>query len=319
MEDLIDEEATVVTLSSQGYIKRTDINNYKLQKRGGVGIIGTENKEDDFTTNLFVASTHSYLLIFTDKGSIYWLKVYKIPEGSRYSKGRPIINLVEKEKDEKITSIIPVREFDPDYYLFIATEKGIIKKTSLEAYSRPRKGGIRAINLDEEDKVVSVSLTDGEKTIMLATKNGMACKFNEKDARPIGRTSRGVKGINLAEDDKLVSMIIVSDKTQVLTLAENGFGKQTNSEEYRLINRGGKGVRNLNVTSKTGKVISVKAVDGNEQLMLITKKGMIIRTKVEDISVIGRNTQGVRVVRLRESDKLIGCAKLVLDEEEESN
>ncbi|MFT4311437.1 MAG: DNA gyrase subunit A, partial [Candidatus Woesearchaeota archaeon] len=317
LEDLIEEEDVVVTLSNSGYVKRTSLDNYKVQKRGGVGIIGTENKEDDFTTSLFVANTHSYLLIFTDKGSMYWLKVYKIPEGSRYSKGRPIINLIEKEKEEKITSIIPVRDFDPDKFLFMATEQGVVKKTSLEAYSRPRRNGIRAINLDDGDRVVSVILTDGSKQILIGTRNGLACKFNETDARPIGRTSRGVRGIGLRDDDLVVGMIIVDDETQVLTLAENGFGKQTNASEYRLINRGGKGVRNLNVTGKTGKVVSVKAVSGSEQLMLITRRGMIVRTSVSDISVIGRNTQGVRVVRLREDDKLIGCAKLVLDEEEE--
>ena len=316
MEDLIEEEDVVVTLSNTGYVKRASLDNYKIQKRGGVGIIGTENKEDDFTTNLFVANTHSYLLIFTDAGSIYWLKVYKVPEGSRYSKGKPIINLIEKEKDEKITSIIPVRDFDPEKFLFMATEKGVIKKTSLEAYSRPRRNGIRAINLDEDDKVVSVILTDGSKQILIGTRRGIACKFNETDARPIGRTSRGVRGINLSEDDKVVDMIIVDDETQVLTLSENGYGKQTNAAEYRLINRGGKGVRNLNVTSKTGNVVSVKAVSGSEQLMLITRKGMIVRTKVDDISIIGRNTQGVRVVRLREDDKLISCAKLILEDAE---
>jgi DNA gyrase subunit A len=318
MEDLIPEEDVIVTLSEQGYIKRTDINTYKVQKRGGVGVIGSQNKEDDFTTSLFIASTHSYLLVLTDKGMVHWLKVYKVPEGSRYSKGKAIINLIDIEKEEKISAIIPVRHFSEDEFLLMATKNGVVKKTSLSAYSRPRKGGIIASTLDEGDKVVGVALTTGDDEILLATRKGMACKFNEKDARPIGRTSRGVRGISLKKDDEVVSMILVNNETSVLTLTEKGYGKRTNAGEYRLINRGGKGVININVTAKNGRVVSVKAVNGDEQLMLTTKKGMVVRTEVSSINEIGRNTQGVKVVRLRDDDELMAAAKLILEESEES-
>lgn len=317
-EDLIPEEDMVVTLSNSGYVKRMPLDTYRVQRRGGVGIIGTENKEDDFTTSLFVASTHSYLMIFTDKGIVHWLKVYKIPEaGTRYSKGKAIVNLIDIEKDSKITAIIPVREFKEDNYLLIATKRGVVKKTSLAAYSRPRRGGIIALTLDEGDQVVSVKLTDGSKEVFLATRQGMACKFNEEDARAIGRTSRGVRGIRLKKDDEVIGMIIVEENDEVLTLTKNGYGKRTNISEYRLINRGGIGVRNINVTAKNGEAMNVRSVRGDEQVILITKKGMIVRTEVSSISKIGRNTQGVKVVRLREDDELVGCAKILTEKEEE--
>ncbi|MFT4261189.1 MAG: DNA gyrase subunit A [Candidatus Woesearchaeota archaeon] len=317
MEDLIPEEDMVVTLSKEGYVKRTSIDTYKVQRRGGVGVIGSTNKEDDFTTSLFIANTHSYLLVFTDKGIVHWLKVYKIPESSRYSKGKAIVNLIDIGKEENISAVIPVKEFSEDKFLLIATRNGIVKKTSLSAYSRPRRNGIIACTLDEGDEVVGVKLTTGSDEVMLATRKGMACKFNEQDARPIGRTSRGVKGITLKGDDKVVSMIIVNDETDVLTLTSKGYGKRTVASMYRLINRGGKGVININCTSKNGEVVSVKSVLGDEQLMLTTKKGMVVRTKVESISSIGRNTQGVRVIRLREDDELMAAAKLILEDEQD--
>ncbi len=317
IEDLIPEEDMVVTLSNQGYIKRIPLDTYKVQRRGGVGIRGSGHKEEDFTTSLFVANTHSYILVFTDKGRVYWKKVYEIPEGSRYSKGKPIVNLIQVEKDEKINTIIPIKEFDPEKYLLTATKKGVVKKTSLEAYSRPRKGGIIALTLDEGDEVVNVKLTDGSQQVLLATKKGMACRFNETDARPIGRTSRGVRGIKLKGDDEVVGMILVDEETEVLTLTQNGYGKRTTASKYRLINRGGFGVKNMNVTSKTGSVVSVKSVQGEEEVVLMTKKGMVVRTRVENISSIGRNTQGVRVVKVKDDDELMAAAKIINEEEED--
>lgn len=319
-EDLIEKEDCVITLTKSGYVKRTSLDTYKVQRRGGVGIIGTGHKEGDFTTDVFIANTHSYLLIFTNKGIVHWVKAYKVPESQRYSKGKAIINLININKDEHITSIIPVSEFDPNQYLVTATKNGIVKKTSLDAYSRPRNGGIIALTLDDNDYVRSVKLTNGKNILLLATQKGLTAKFKEEDARPIGRTSRGVKGINLTPGDEVTDMIITDDEnSQILTLTKNGYGKRTSVSEYRLINRGGKGVRNINVTSKTGEVAKVSAVAGNEEIMLITKKGMIVRTEVENISLIGRNTQGVRVIKLREDDELNSFAKIITDEDVEEN
>lgn len=316
-EDLIPREDVVVTLSNTGYIKRMPLTTYKTQRRGGVGVIGAESKEDDFIEKVFVANTHSYLLVFTDKGIVHWLKVYKIPEAGRYSKGKAIVNLIEIDSSERISTIIAVNEFRDDQFLLSATKKGIIKKTVLSAYSKPRRGGIIAINLDEGDSMIGAVLTDGTQQVLLGTKNGLACKFNETDARPIGRTSRGVTGIRLKGDDVVVGMILVNDDTNVLTLTSKGYGKQTKASEYRLINRGGKGVININLTDKNGVVVAVKAVNGSEDLMLITRQGMIVRTSVNQISTIGRNTQGVRVIKLREDDELISAAKIISEEEAE--
>ncbi|MCF7871994.1 DNA gyrase subunit A [Candidatus Woesearchaeota archaeon] len=314
IEDLIEEQEVVVTVSNAGYVKRMPLDTYKAQRRGGTGIIGTENKEEDFTEKIFIANTHSYLLVLTDKGQVHWVKVYRIPESGRYSKGKAIVNLIDIEKEEKISAILPVRNFEKNKFLLAATKKGIIKKTSLAAYSKPRKGGIRAITLDEGDEVVSVTITDGKQQVLLATKNGNACKFKETDARSIGRTSRGVTGIRLKGKDEVVSMILVNDETKVLTLTSKGYGKQTIASEYRLINRGGSGVININLTEKNGYVVSVRSVNGNEDLMLITKNGMVVRTPVRGISTIGRNTQGVRVIKLRENDQLVAAGKILNEE-----
>ncbi|MGV8162026.1 MAG: DNA gyrase subunit A [Candidatus Nanoarchaeia archaeon] len=313
-EDLIPEEDVVVTLSNSGYIKRIPLDTYKTQRRGGVGVIGADSKEDDFIEQVFVANTHTYLLIFTDKGIVHWLKVYKIPEASRQSKGRPIINLIDIEADEKISAIIPVESFDENHFLLIATKKGIIKKTDLMAYSKPRKGGIIAITLESDDDLVSVALTSGKRQVLLATKQGLACRFDEEDARSIGRTGKGVIGIRLNDKDEVIGMILVDEKTNVLTLTSKGYGKQTEVSEYRLINRGGKGVRNINLTEKTGEVVTIKDTSGNEDLMLISKQGMIIRVSLKDLSVIGRNTQGVRLIKLRPGDELINATKILNEE-----
>jgi len=309
-EDLIPREDQVVTITKSGYAKRLAMDTYKVQHRGGKGIIGTRMKEEDLVEHLFIANTHSYLLIFTTKGKVYWLKVYRIPESSRQSKGKALINLVNLEKDEQVAAVIPVKEFNREENLLMATKKGVVKKTSLEAYSRPRQNGIIGITLDEGDSVMTVIKTNGTENILLASKHGQAVRFNERDARPIGRTSRGVRGISLSSKDELIGMIKVQDDQTVLTVTENGYGKRTPVTDYRLINRGGKGVRNIICSERNGFVAGVRAIFGTEDLLLISKQGIIIRTTSEQISVIGRNTQGVRIMKLTEDDKVRSLAKL---------
>lgn len=315
IEELIPREDVVVTVSNTGYVKRMPLGTYKVQRRGGVGVIGAENKEEDFVSKVFIANTHSYLLVITDKGRVYWLKVYRIPEAGRYGKGKAIVNMIEIQKEERISAVIPVTNFEKGYYLLAATKRGVVKKTDLTAYSKPRRGGIIALTLDEGDEVVSVAMTDGKQQVLLATKKGSACKFHEKNARPIGRTSRGVRGITLRENDELIGMILVDENTKVLTLTSKGYGKKTVASEYRLINRGGVGVRNINLTAKNGEVVSIKAVNEEKEIMLISKQGMVVRTNLDEISTLGRSTQGVRVIRLREGDELASSAILVTEEE----
>jgi DNA gyrase subunit A len=316
-EDLIEEEKMVVTITHSGYVKRLPIDTYRAQKRGGKGIIGTGTREEDFVEELFVASTHAYLLIFTNKGKVHWLKVYEIPEATRQARGRPIVNLVEGlEPDEKVTAFIPVRRFRPGRFLLATTKNGIVKKTSLEAYSRPRRGGIIGINLLPGDELVSVALTNGKRTILLATRNGWAVKFHEKDAREIGRTGKGVRGIRLRKGDEVVDMVLADGK-DILTITEKGYGKRTNAEEYRMTRRGGKGVINIRITEKNGKVVCAKAVEDSDDIILISKNGIIIRTQAKDISRIGRATQGVRVMRLNESDCVVSAAKIIKEDEKE--
>jgi DNA gyrase subunit A len=311
IEDLIDEEDVVVTISHSGYIKRMALDEYKQQMRGGKGVIGAETKDEDFLEHLFIANTHSYLLIFTNKGKIHWLKVYKIHEGSRYSKGTAIVNLVEVEKDEKISAVIPVKEFDPNHFLVFATKKGLAKKTKLDEYSNPRQGGIWAIYLNEDDDVVSVVRTNGSQQLILATAEGNAVRFVETDVRSVGRYSQGVRGIRLKGDDEVIGMVVADETKTLLTITENGFGKRTEITDYRLINRGGSGVINIKTTDRNGKVVSIKTVNDEDELMFISVDGQIIRTSSKFISVIGRNTQGVRLMRLDSGDKVADCAKLV--------
>ena len=310
MEDLIKPEENVITISHAGYIKRQPIDIYKTQRRGGKGVIGATTKEEDFIKHLFVANTHSYLLAFTDKGKVYWLKVYNIPEAARISKGKPIVNLIKIEPDEKIQAVIPIRDFDDKHYLLFATKKGLVKKTKLNAYSRPRQGGIIGINLNEGDEVVEVILTDGHQKILIASSNGQAVKFFEADARPVGRNSYGVRGIRLGKEDQVVGMIIAKDDKTVLTVTENGYGKRTIIEEYRLISRGGKGVRNIICSPRNGRVVGIRAVKDDDELMVVSKKGILIRVPVRNISVIGRNTQGVRIMKLDQGDCVVSIAKI---------
>ncbi len=309
-EDLIKEEQMVITISHSGYIKRTPPAVYRQQRRGGKGIIATKTKDEDFVEHIFLANTHSYLLFFTDKGKVYWLKVYRVPEMSRQAKGKAIVNLLRLSKEENITAVIPIREFEEDKYLVMATRKGIVNKTSLSAYSNPRKGGIIGINLEGDNELIDVVMTDGTKNIMLATRKGYAIRFNEQDVRPTGRATIGVKGINLRKGDYVVGMVVSSKEKTLLTITEKGYGKRTPMTRYRLINRGGKGVINIKCTPKNGEVVDVKAVKDDDELMLISKEGILIRVPVKGISTIGRNTQGVRVMRLNKGDAVIGTAKI---------
>ncbi|GIU69403.1 MAG: DNA gyrase subunit A [Candidatus Woesearchaeota archaeon] len=315
IEDLIPNEPVVITITHSQYIKRVPIEYYKVQNRGGKGIIASDLKDGDYIEDLFVAKTHAYLLIITNKGILHWLKVYKIPDASRQSIGKAIVNLLELEADEKINAIIPINEFDDKHYLVMATKKGIIKKTNLIEFSNPRKGGIIAINIDSEidDRLVNVRLTDGTKDILIATKNGLAALFDEQDVRPTGRQSQGVRGIKLEKDDEVIGMIIVDSNKQILTLTENGYGKRTPVSEYRKISRGGKGVRNILCSERNGKVVSVLAVNDTDEIMLISKKGILIRTECSQISSIGRNTQGVRLMKLSQGDKAVSMTKIIKD------
>ena len=309
-EDLIKPEDNVVTISRAGYIKRMPTDAYKTQRRGGKGIIGATTKDEDFIELLFIANTHSYLLVFTDKGKIFWLKAYEVPEAARISKGKPIINLVKIEPGEKIEAVIPVKEFDDSHYLIFATKKGLAKKTSLLEYANPRQGGIIAIDLNPGDEVIDVILTNGKQQILIATKKGMAVKFSEEDVRSVGRGSLGVRGIRLEDKDEVIGMIIANDKESILTVTENGFGKRSSLEEYRFINRGGKGVKNIVCSERNGCVVSVNAVVDEDDIMLVSKNGIIIRVPAKNIHVIGRNTQGVRIMKLEASDKVVAVTKV---------
>jgi len=301
-EDLIKREEVAITLTSDGYVNRLPVDTYKQQKRGGRGIKAMETKESDFVKDVFVCNTHDYLLIFTNKGKIYWLKAYNIPSTSRYSKGGNIVNLLGVGKDEKVSAVISVSDFSDGKYLVMATKKGLVKKSKLKDYSRPRKTGIIGIGLRDGDNLVSVKLTDGSKELLLASSNGMAVRFNEKNVRSSGRGSSGVRGISLGKNDRVVDMEI-ADGT-CLTVSENGFGKRTDIGDYRLINRGGKGVINIKTTERNGNVVGVKCVPEDREVMIITKKGILIRTNVKNISKVGRNTQGVRLMRLGSDDKV---------------
>ncbi|HJN56592.1 MAG: DNA gyrase subunit A [Candidatus Woesearchaeota archaeon] len=310
MEDMIEESNCVITITHSGYIKRQLLQAYKQQKRGGKGLIATTTKEEDFVRDIFIASTHSYILLFTNKGKVHWQKVYNIPEASRQARGKAIINLVSLQNDEKVTAYVPVKNFDSGY-LIMATKNGTIKKTDLSAYSNPRKGGIAAITLDENDSLINVRKTDGNKEIILATKNGIAVRFNEKDVRSTGRSSRGVRGIRLSENDKVIGMVEATNNKTLLTVTENGYGKRTKIEEYRLISRGGSGVRNIICSERNGSVVSINSVSNDDEIMLISKNGITIRIQASQISVIGRTTQGVRLMRLNDSDKLVSVAKII--------
>ncbi len=320
LEDIIAEEDVVVTISHGGFIKRFPVSGYRRQGRGGKGVTGVGTKEDDFIEHMFVASTHQYILFFTDKGRCYWLKVHEVPEGGRTAKGRSIVNLLEKEKEENITAFVAVKEFREDQYLMMATEKGTIKKTVLSAYGNVRKGGINAINLVPGDRLIEVKMTDGKNDIVIGTRNGFAIRFNEKDVRDMGRTATGVRGVRLGKGDRVVGLLVIkNDKTTVLVVTEKGYGKRSDINDYRITRRGGKGVITVKTTDKVGKMIAMMEVVDRDELVIISTQGMVIRQSVKDLRVMGRNTQGVRVIRLNEGDSIADIARVVPDEDEGIN
>jgi DNA gyrase subunit A len=350
LEDLIEEETMVVSISHQGYIKRTPASTYRAQRRGGKGIKGAAADEDDPVEHLFVTSTHDYLLFFTTKGKVYWQKVYNLPQLSRESKGRAVVNLLNLAEDEKIADCRAVRDFDkPDHYLMMATRNGLVKKTELKAYSRPLKSGIIAIKLKEGDELIDCAITKTGDEIVLSTAHGMAIRFNEADARPMGRNTSGVKGVALGKDDTLVGMVVADPEATLLTACQNGYGKRTpfgpnavpeeegaaeetttaaesESEEegasnsgfrYRTQRRGGKGLRDIKTTERNGPVIGIVRVSDDDELMMMTARGKIQRVKVSDFNPIGRNTQGVRIMSLEEGDTLAAIVWVPTEEREE--
>ncbi|MCK6555152.1 DNA gyrase subunit A [Candidatus Binatia bacterium] len=310
MEDLIADEDMAVTISHAGYIKRNPVTEYRAQRRGGRGKIGATTREEDFVEHLFIASTHTSILFFTTSGKVYWLKVYEVPHAGRAARGRPIVNLLNLAADEKISAFLPVRAFETGKYVFIATRNGTVKKTDLMAFSNPRKAGIIAISLEEGDEVIGVRLTDGQEEIILSTREGQAIRFRESDVRPMGRGAGGVRGISLEAGDSVVAAAVPAAKCTILSVAENGYGKRTAVDEYRLTSRGGKGVITMQTTEKTGKVVGVRMVADEDDAMLITNGGKVIRTPVKGISVIGRNTQGVRLIELAEGERVVAVARL---------
>ncbi|MDU2063656.1 MAG: DNA gyrase subunit A [Sporomusaceae bacterium] len=316
--DLIAEEDIVITLTHFGYIKRLPVDTYRSQKRGGRGVNGMNTKESDFVEHLFVTSTHHNLLFFTSRGKVYRLKGYEIPEASRQAKGTAIINLLQLEQNEKITAVIPLREFSPNRFLFMATKHGIVKKTELTEFDTTRKGGLIAINLDEDDDLIGVKLTNGEQNMIMGTRSGMAIHFSESNVRMMGRTAHGVKGISLNTDDEVVGMDTAHKNGEVLTVTADGYGKRTDIEDYRLQTRGGKGIINFKVTDKTGEVVGLKVVRPGQELMLITIDGVVIRIDIEDISLISRNTQGVKLMKTGEDDKVIALAAVEKKTESDS-
>ncbi|MBP1963788.1 DNA gyrase subunit A [Paenibacillus aceris] len=318
-EDLIPREDVVITITHTGYIKRLPVTTYKNQKRGGRGIVGMGTKDDDFVEHLFVTNTHHYLMFFTNKGKVYRLKAYEIPDLSRTARGTPIINLIQIEQGETINAVIPVESFETDQYLFFATKQGVVKKTPIDDYSNIRKGGLIAINLRDDDDLIGVKLTDGNQGIIMGTKLGMSIHFPEQDVRSMGRSATGVKGIQLDEDDAVIDMDVVHEDNSVLIVTSKGFGKRTPVSEYRIQSRGGKGIKTLNVTDKNGPVVGLKVVQEDEDLMIITASGTVIRTSMDGISVMGRNTQGVRLINIREDDEVGTLARVQKSEEQSEN
>ncbi len=323
-EDFIEDEEVVITISREGYIKRTPLTEYRRQGRGGKGSIGSNSRDADFIEHLLIASNHNYMLFFTESGQCFWLRVFEIPEGSRTSKGRAIQNIINIPKEENIKAYIKLinlkdKEYLENNFIIMCTKKGTIKKTSLEAYSRPRANGINAININDGDSLLEASLTSGNSEIVMALKSGRAIRFNESTVRPMGRTATGVRGISLdSEADEVVGMISIDDpETTVLVVSEKGYGKRTDIDDYRVTNRGGKGVKTLNITEKTGNLVAIKGVTDKEDLMIINKSGIIIRIAISELRTMGRATQGVKLISLKENDEIASVAKIEREEEEE--
>ena len=325
IEDMIADEDVVVTISNKGFIKRMPVSGYRRQRRGGKGMKGTTTKDDEYVEHLFVATNHNYILFFTEKGNCYWLKVYEIPEGSRLSRGRAIVNMIDIQKDDSIKTFVPVKTLEDEEYInkhsiIMSTKQGQVKKTTLEAYSRPRRDGIIAINIREGDSLLGAALTDGESNIILANKKGRAIRFHESDVREMGRNTSGVRGMTLGKDDELVDMVVIKNthEATVLAISENGYGKRSSVDDYREQSRGGKGVITLKVTPKTGNLIALKEVSDKDDLMVITERGKVIRMQCKAIRTMGRNTQGVRIMRLDEDGKIAAITRVVNEDDDES-
>ena len=327
-EDFYADDEMIITISHMGYIKRTPLTEFRAQGRGGVGAKGSETRDEDFVEYIYPASMHATLLIFTAKGKCYWLKVFEIPEGAKNSKGRAIQNLLNIEPDDKVNAFIRVKklttdiEFINSHYLLFCTKKGVIKKTLLEAYSRPRQNGVNAITLREDDGLIQVCMTNGNNEVLIANRNGRAIRFHESAVRVMGRTASGVRGMLLDDDvnDEVVGMVCVKDKEKdtILVVSEQGYGKRSNIEDYRITNRGGKGVKTINITDKTGKLVAIKNVTEENDIMIINKSGITIRMKVADLNVIGRATQGVRLINLeKRNDEIASVCKVLSQQEEE--
>jgi DNA gyrase subunit A len=319
VEDLIADEDVAISITHSGYIKRSSITRYRAQKRGGRGRVGMKTRDEDFVSDLFIASTHSYVLIFTNRGRIYWLKVHEIPDVGPQGKGKAIVNLVSLQPGEKIAAVCAVRDFGSGGFVLLATRRGIVKKTDLTAFSNPRPSGIIALSVEEEDQLIVAVLTSGQDEVLLGTAGGMAIHFSEEDVRPMGRTAYGVKGIELEEGDAVVSLEVVRSGGTVLSVTSNGYGKRTTVDEYRLQNRGGKGLIDIKASERNGPVVGVNFLRCEEQVMLITEKGMIIRLNTAEIATIGRNTQGVRLIQLEEGDHLVSVARLAEREDDDES
>ncbi len=319
IEDMIAEEEVVVTISHSGFIKRFPVSGYRRQSRGGKGVTGAATREDDFMQHMFVASTHDYVLIFTDKGRCHWLKVFEIPEGGRTTKGKSINNLISKLPDESIASFIAVKEFDNKHFVFMFTEQGLVKKVVLSEFSNPRKNGIVAANLKDKDVLRDVKLTDGVQDIVIGTQKGMAIRFHENEIRPMGRSAAGVRGIKLSKGDKVIGAVNLRRKgTTILIATDKGYGKRSDEGEYRISHRGGKGIITVKISDKTGNMVSIKEIMETDDLVVVTTDGMVIRQHAADIRLAGRNTQGVRLIRLNEGDTVADVAVVVAEEEEEN-
>jgi DNA gyrase subunit A len=318
IEDLIAEEEMVVTISHSGYIKRTSVSTYKKQRRGGRGNNGAALKEEDFVEHLFIASTHDYVLVFTEDGRCFWLKVHEIPQAGRAAKGKPIVNMINVSPDTQVSAIVTVREFPEDQFLLFVTKQGTVKKTSLSQYSNPRSAGIKAIKIESGDELIDVQVTSGTNDIVLATRHGLSIRFHEQDVREMGRDTTGVKGIELGAKDEVVGMVVVKRDANLLVVTEKGMGKCSPIDDYRVQKRGGKGIITVHRTDKTGDAVSLMEVLPDDELMLITKQGIAIRMPVKGIRVAGRNTQGVKLVNLEANDLVMDVARVVTDDDSES-
>jgi DNA gyrase subunit A len=316
-EDLIAEEDMVITISHAGYAKRLPLTTYRSQRRGGRGVTGAGMREEDFIQHLFIASTHSYILVFTSRGRVHWLKVHEVPQGGRTAKGKAMANLVDITSAERVAAVLPVKEFDDKHYVMMCTAQGTVKKTALDAYSNPRRGGIVAIGIDEGDRLIDAVLTDGTQDIILSKRNGKAIRFNEDEVRPMGRTAHGVRGVTLETDDAVVGMLAVRREASLLTATENGYGKRSPISEYRITGRGGKGIISIQANERNGRVVAALEVVPEDEVMLITRNGIVIRTRASEISEIGRNTQGVRLIQLEPGDTLIDVARVEENGDEE--